>query len=259
MPYMRKYKKRTYRKKGKKYYNRKKYNRMVKRNSGNQIVNARFRAENVLSSEIYNAAISGVGQSLSGHIAPSLSDFPGMIAYKNLFAQFRIKKIRVQFFPMVGRLVQSLADSITGNPTLTNQKPFFYTSVNRVSTSFPQDPEQILTTSSVKYGPMGRYYERYYSPTVFMELYRQQTITSAALSPAFNKWVSTNYADIAYHGLSWVVGPADGIPAQMYKYKTLITIYAQFKNRRVYTDNTDDGVADGTDNLHEDYQNYPSV
>ena len=83
---------------------------------------------------IENDVNSTVGQAAAGHIAPALSDMPGYACYKNLFAQFRVNKIKVEFIPQVSH------NMITVDAT-TNDKfkrPMFATSINRVATSSPK-------------------------------------------------------------------------------------------------------------------------
>ena len=205
--------------------------RMMRR-PRNQITSAVFR---YVMPIIENKVISTVGQANADHIAPALTDMPGSLCYKNLFAQFRVCKIKVEFIPTVSRNMVS-TDATTAN---TYERPLFATSINRVATSFPQDLEQIMTTSSVKYTPCGNKLTRYYTPVTFDTIFNG-TFSTEGLNPEYKQWVSTNYATVAHHGCSWVIQAASNLPQGMYKYTPVVTMYAQFKNRRVNTSNVDD-------------------
>lgn len=236
----------TYRTKGlKRYAPRRRYGMRKykgRRAPQNRVVSTIFRSYNFVA-DIENNVISTVGQAVANHIAPSLSDMPGCAPWINLFAQYRINKLKIQFIPMVGKLTET-AD-ITSTTEIKGERPLFATTINRVSTSFPQDLEQIMTTGSVKYHPAGRYHQRYYTPSCFETIYRPGITATEALSPAFKQWISTNMINVPHHGLSYVMGAANNIPTGLYKYKVIVTMYCQFKNKRVNTDNVDN--ADGDD------------
>lgn len=96
----------------------------------NQITSAVFRFAMPI---IENKVNAGSGDANADHIAPSVSDMPGSNPYKELFAQYRVCKIKVEFIPQVSRNV------ITGDNTTENdfERPMFATSINRLATSFP--------------------------------------------------------------------------------------------------------------------------
>jgi len=114
-------------------------------------------------------------------------------------------------------------------------QPLFASSVNRVATSFPQSLEDIMTTSSVKYCKAGQKHSRSFKPCTFDSVYRTLPSATNALNPEYDQWISTNYANVAHHGLSMVMGIAGDLEQDYYKYRVVTTIYCQFKNRRVNT------------------------
>lgn len=237
MPYMRKY---PYRRKYRKRTTyRRKYLTNTKRKTKprNQITSAIFRYfEPTL---IENKTVSTVGQAVSGHIAPAVTDMPGSLAYKNLFAQFRVCKIKVEFIPVQKNPVVAQIEGTTGMvPTINEETPMFAHHVNRVATSFPQDFEEIMSTSGVKYCTANRKCVRYYTPVTFDTIF-VGSFSTEGLQPEYKQWISTNYFNVAHHGLSYVMSAASNIPTGTYKYQVIITMYCQFKNRRVYTDNLD--------------------
>lgn len=203
----------------------------------NQVTSAVFR---YVMPNIENLVTSTVGTAVAGHIAPALTDMPGSLCYKNLFAQYRVCKVKVEFVPQVSRNVINTDNSTTNS----FERPMFATSINRVATSFPQNFEEIMSTGSVKYGPCGRPYQRYFTPCTFDTIFNG-SFSTEGLNPEFKQWISTNYASVANHGVSYVISAADNLPTGLYKYMPIVTMYAQFKNRRVNTDNISDALEDG--------------
>jgi hypothetical protein len=179
---------------------------------------------------------SNNGVAVAGHVAHSLSDCLGSSPYINLFAQYRVNRVKIQFIPETGnRMTLSQTSATTA---LAAGRPLFCSVPNKVATSFPQDMEQALSTSSCKYHPMGRYHSRMFTPVTFDQVYRSESSSQPAFNPEYKQWISTNMPNIAQHGLSWVISASDGhIPSGFYKYRIITTMYCQFKNRRVNTEN----------------------
>eukprot|EP01047_Picozoa_sp_COSAG01_P072695 COSAG01_NODE_11630_length_1892_cov_7.590630_2_plen_292_part_00 len=226
---MKKYKKKTYRKRP----YRRRYLTTTRRSTKprNQITSAIFRyADPTL---IENKVNSTVGEPNAGHIAPAVTDMPGSLPYKNLFSQFRVCKVKIEFIP-VQRI--NLVAQISGNTTMNEQTPMFATHINRVATSFPQDYEEIMSTSGVKYCAANKKCVRYFTPVTFDTIF-VGSFSTEGLAPEYKQWISTNYFNVAHHGCSYVMSAASNIPEGTYKYQKVITMYCQFKNRRVNTDN----------------------
>jgi len=243
MPYRRSYRPRARarpRRYRKRTYKRRMYRRKLPRN---QITSAMFR---FVMPIIQNSVNSTVGTAVAGHIAPAFSDMPGSTCYKALFAQYRVNKIKVEFIPQVSRVVTTVGSS----DEVSYERPMFATSVNRVATSFPQDFEEIMSTSSVRYTQCGKYMRRYITPCTFDTIFNG-SFSTEGLNPEYKQWISTNYAGVAHHGVSYVISAASHLPDGMYKYMPVVTMYAQFKNRRVNTDNISSTLplADPSDNF----------
>jgi len=233
MPYRRMYrprrpyrKRRTTYKRKAQYYG---YNRGKK--PRNWITSAIFRQ--VLNAPIGNQSTNDAGSPNVGAIAPQLQDMPGSIAYTNLFAQYRINKVKVEFFPHTGSRF-TLNEESTNTPFLS-EKPLFATCINRVATSFSTNMAEMMTTSSVKYHTIGKKHTRLFTPVTFDQVFNEDQQGNPALNPTYKQWLSTNYRNIAHHGLNWCIAAANHIPQNWYQYRIVITTYCQFKNRRVYT------------------------
>lgn len=232
MPYRRSYRrpirKRRYTRKRKSYYRPMVANRFKKKR--NQVTNAVFR--NWENATIQNTAGAGTGVPTAGHLARALSDMNGCSPYINLFSQYRVRKVKYQFIPLTGE--KAITDS---SKAVTAIRPMFATAINRVASSFPQDGEQIMTMMSGKWTSAGRYHERYFKPVTFDSVYRAFPSGSNAFNPEYDQWISTNMANVSQHGLSYVMESAGDLPTGYYKYRVITTMYCQFKNRRVNTDN----------------------
>jgi len=220
--------KKTYYKRRRGHYRPLKPNR-YKRPS-NQITRAKF--VNWEAATIGNLAGAGVGVPSAGHLAKALSDLNGCAPYIQLFSQYRVRKIKYQFIPITG--AKAITDSSKAPQAICSQ---LCTSINRVATSFPQDMEQIFTMGSKQWTSLGRYHARYFKPCTYDAVFRAFPAGSNALNPEYDQWISTNYANVAQHGLSYVIGACGDLPANYYKYRVITTMYCEFKNRRVNTDN----------------------
>lgn len=165
-------------------------------------------------------------------MAFALSDMNGCAPFVNLFSQYRVRKIKYEFIPCTGS--KSITDITKAVPAIN---PLFATAINRVATSFPQDMEQIFSMGSVKWAKAGTYHSRYFKPVTYDSVYRDLPSATNALNPEYDQWLSTNMANVHQHGLSYVLGAAGDLPDGYYKYRQVVTMYVEFKNRRVNTDN----------------------
>lgn len=233
---------RNYRKRKRTYKRRLKPN--YKKKPSNQITSAVFRNwETGIISNLHNGT-SGVAR--AGHLGRALSDMNGCVSYLNMFSQYRVRKIKYQFIPSTGE------KAVTDPSKATTQiRPLFTTAINRVSTSFPQDSEQIFTMMSARWTKAGTYHQRYFKPVTFDQVFRDPNTgeTNPALNPSYDQWLSTNMPNTAQHGLSYVLGAAGDLPTGYFKYRLVTTMYVEFKNRRVNTDNTTIKTLDSNGNL----------
>ena len=224
MPYKRKYPKRSKRP-------------FAKRKMG---YNPKKRPSNVITSSTFrDYAVTSIGNLANGAMYANtlkikLSDFNGTLPFVELFGQYRIMKIRYEFIP------------VTGNKSITElteaagaERPLLCTTINHVDTSEPQNIEQIMTTAGVRYVPAGRKHVRYFTPNCFENVHKSAAGgDQIARNPAYKQWISTNSTTVEHGFLQFVLGGAGDLPKDYYKYKLLQTVYVQFKNKRVNTDNT---------------------
>lgn len=231
MPYRRKYKKAPRRGRGRRMpmYRSLVPNRFKRHR--NQITSAVFR--NWEATTIGNVlGAPGTGSPVASHLAYALSDMNGCACYLQLFAQYRVRKIKYEFIPITGS--KAITDSTKTAGAIC---PLFTTAINRVSTSFPQDEEQIFSMMSAQWAKAGTKHTRYFKPVCFDSVYRALPAGTNALNPEYDQWLSTNMSNVAQHGLSYVMGSAGDLPTDYYKYRIIVTMYCEFKNRRVNVDN----------------------
>lgn len=195
----------------------------------NQITSAVFRT---WSPSIIQNLNNTTPQENPNHLAYALTDMNGSLCYVQLFAQYRVRKLRYDFIPITGEKAITESSEATAA-----YRPLFATAVNRVSSSFPQDMAQIFSMMSCKWTKAGTYHTRYFKPSTFDSVYRAGLATTNALNPEYDQWISTDMANVAQHGLSYVLGQAGDLPTGYYKYRVICTAYCEFKNRRVNTAN----------------------
>ena len=221
MPYKRKYPKRS-----KRPYRKRKMGYNPRKRPSNVITSSVFRDWSV--THIGNL---GSGLELANTLRIKLSDFNGTLPYVELFGQYRINKIKYEFIPCTGIKMHELTDAPGA------ERPLLATTINHVDTSEPQSLEQIMTTAGVQYVPCGRGMTRYFTPNCFEDIYKQGAAVNAR-NPAYKQWISTNSTTVQHGFLQWVIGGAGDLPKDYYKYRVMSTVYVQFKNKRVNTDNT---------------------
>lgn len=220
----------------KKYHKKRSKRPHYKRKMG---YNPRKRPSNVIMSSVFRDwSVTHIGNKANGletanTLRIKLSDFNGTLPYVELFGQYRIMKIKYEFIPVTGnKAITETADATSA------ERPLLATTINHVDTSEPQSLEQIMTTAGVQYVPCGRRHVRYFTPNCFEEVYKAGITASNARNPAYKQWISTNSTTVEHGFLQWVIGSAGDLPADYYKFRLLATVYCQFKNKRVNTDNT---------------------
>lgn len=197
----------------------------------NTIHYATFRIQDpTAEANVYNSVDSaGTPESVFNHIAWSLDQFPQASCFVRMYNQYRISKIKVEFIP-----VNTRAQIGGANVGVNSNVPTFGCYVNRTSTNFPTTLNQILSVPGAKQINAGRYVKQYFSPVTFDSVYRAGALATNALNPEYNQWIRTVEADVKHHGVSWVMSQAGSAWAsQAFRYRTVVTIYAQFKGIKV--------------------------
>jgi len=146
-----------------------------------------------------------------------------------MYNQYRISKVKVEFIPVNTR-AQIDGASVGANSNV----PTFGCYVNRTSTNYPTNLNQILSVPGAKQTNAGRYVKQYFSPVTFDSVYRAGLTATNALNPEYNQWIRTVESDVKHHGVSWVMSQAGSEwQSEAFRYRVLVTIYAQFKGIKV--------------------------
>lgn len=198
----------------------------------NRVHYATFRIQDsTAQANVINLVQAGVAQENYNHISWSLDQFPQSTCFVRMYNQYRISKIKVEFIP-----VQTRAQ-IEGTDVGSNSNvPTFGCYVNRTSTNFPTNLNQILSVPGAKQVNAGRYIKQYFSPVTFDSVYRAAPQVTNALNPEYNQWIRTTEANVKHHGVSWVMSQAGTQWNQeAFRYRVVVTLYAQFKGIKVDT------------------------
>lgn len=198
----------------------------------NWVHNAVFRIQDEqVQADIFNQVTGGLPVPNYGHISWSLDMFPQVSCYTRMYNQYKINKIKVEFIP-----VNTRAQVTDNNVGANTNIPTFGCFVNRTSTSYPVNLNQILSVPGSKQVNCGRYCRQYFSPVTYDSVYRALPATTNALNPEYGQWIRTTEADVKHHGVSWVVSESGSFWAEKaFRYRVVVTIYAQFKGLKVDT------------------------
>lgn len=195
----------------------------------NVIHNRSFRIQDTqVPAKIYNLN-TGTPTGLWNHISWSLNMFPHSKCFTDMYNQYRISKIKVQFIP-----VNTRAQMTQQGVGADSNVPTFSYFINRTTTEYPQNLGQVLSVPGAKQTNAGKYATAYFSPVTFDSVYRAGATATNALNPEYGQWIRTTEADVRHHGLSWVMSAAgSNWPSKSFEYRTVVTIYAQFKGYKI--------------------------
>lgn len=198
--------------------------------SRNVVHNRTFRIQDTETVIQNDRDLSGNPAPQTGHIAYNLDQFPHAVAYKRIYNMYRVKKIKIQFIPINTRA------QISGNLVGADSNvPTFSFFVNRISSTFPANLNQILSVPGAVQKNAGLYAKAYYTPVTFDSVYRAG-VTTNALGPEWGQWLTTDYTNVNHHGVSWVMSAAGTQwNDAAFKYRVVTTIYVQFKGNKVDT------------------------
>ena len=95
------------------------------------------------------------------HVAPLVSEFPGTGPFKNLYHQFKVRKVILEFFPVNQQGRYNTFDTSEPSDLYT---PTLYTAVNRTSSNFADNITKICSCNSMRSVTAGRYMKRVFTP-----------------------------------------------------------------------------------------------
>lgn len=164
------------------------------------------------------------------HVAPMLSQFPGVGPYKALYHQFKIKKVTAEFFPvnMQGRF--NTEDDIAFADLYT---PTLYTAINRTSHAFADNITKICSVNTMRSATAGRYHRRVWTPSTLDQVF--ESVATTGYNPEFGQWISTDDTSVPHFGLDVLLSSTSS-PKNSFKYKMRLTVVVCYKNRKANID-----------------------
>lgn len=212
--------KRSYRKRrtGRKKYTRKA--RMYRSPRTN------MQVVNIKRSYVQNLASNGTTP-LFGQITPSLSLLPSPAEFTELYAQYRINKIKIKYIPTF--TTQNGIDASTAGANML----FYGTTKNRngVAVDFNSENEFLESTDGqwAKLASVPRKW--YYTPNILSENYKSVSTTGYGF--AYKKWLNSGDSQVPHYGFAWYLltfGPSGTTPATgTVLGRFYITCYMQLK------------------------------
>ncbi len=166
----------------------------------------------------------------TNHLSFDLGDYPGTGPYQNLYHQYRIKKVKIEFIPCNVQSRYNLSDPTNPNAEFT---PSLYTAINRTSTAFATTVGAIMSMNSCKYTLAGRYHKRYFTPSSLDQVYESSVTT--AYAPEYQQWLSTDDPRVPHFGLDYVLAGTTS-EAGAFKFRVVTTVWVEYKNRKPNTD-----------------------
>jgi len=195
--------------------------------SANRVVTTIHRIEQYNGgAQLYGINLVSDTLDVHEHVAPMVSQFPGTGPYKDLYRQFKVKKVILEFFPvnMQGRF--NTEDDVPFTDLYT---PTLYTAINRTATDFADNITKMAATNNMQSVTAGRYHKRVFTPSTLDQVY--QSMTETAYNPEYNQWLTTDDILILYFGMD-VLLSSTLLFKGFFKYKMCTMIVCQWKNRK---------------------------
>lgn len=164
-----------------------------------------------------------------GQVPVTLSDLPSAAELTELYAQYRICKVKIRWVPTF-----NMADGY--NATSVNSNALFYgTTKNRNGAAADFNTEnEFLESADGQYArPLTTPRKWYYTPNILTEQYK--TAATTGYSFAYKKWINSGDPTIPHYGFAYYLlgfSPNTGTapPAGTTIGRFYITAYVQLKN-----------------------------
>lgn len=163
-----------------------------------------------------------------GQIIPNLSLLPSFGEITELYAQYRINKVKIKWVPSY-----NMVDGIQTTTQVNSNLLFYGTTKNRNGSAadFNTENEFLESTDAQWAKPITTPRKWYYTPNVLQENYR--SITTTGYSFNYKKWLNSTDNDVPHYGFAWYAlafSPNQQPPAQNTQLgRFYITCYLQLK------------------------------
>ncbi len=206
--------------------------------SANRVETVLHRLEQQITSDTGPAFMQfkSAATDVHDHLAVALSNMPGSGPYAALYHFFRIVKVCFIFQPVSAQGLMGPTSGTDNSPAITpynrQYTPNLYTTINRAAEAFAQTPEQMMSTSNVKWCSAGAYHKREFVPSILGQGY--QSAVETAYDQVYKPWLSTVDTSTPWFGLDVVLGGTPA-PPEAFKYRVTIVATVQYKNRKANT------------------------
>lgn len=203
----------------------------IKGQGRNREYNVKFRMQ-LPYVENGSSVVTGNPADIPFHFAVLANTLPNWAGYSRIYQQYRLVAVKFEFLPSVGnRIVENIGTTST---PVEQFRPLVVTYVNRAATNFIQNVNQGISVPYARVTTAGQKITRYFKLATYDQVYRTSTSLTNAQNVEYGQWLPTSTAsDVVHEGLDMVIGAATAIPDGFYKYRPIITVYAQFKGRQM--------------------------
>lgn len=155
-----------------------------------------------------------------------LSDVPNVSEFQNLFDMYRIKAIKMVFYPT------NTSVSISGGGTAVNiVTPRFISVIDEDDASAPTTQEELFQYQTCKITTVNKKHTIYFKPKVAQEIYNGASTAYAV--PSGTPWLNLASTTIQHYGVKWCMESAGSTaPVGAFSYKVNVTYYLEFKSVR---------------------------
>jgi len=165
------------------------------------------------------------------HVAPLVSEFPGTGPYKQLYRQFRVLKVILEFFPSN---IQGSLNEGTEEDFCNLYTPMLYTAINRTSAAFADNITKMASCNNMQSVIATKYHKRVFTPCTLDQMY--DTAVTTGYNPEYKQWISTEYTSVPHFGADVLLSSTGSAPKCAFKYRMRTTVVVQWKNRKPNTD-----------------------
>lgn len=127
-----------------------------------------------------------------------LSDLPSSSEFTDLFDQYKISGVKVEFIPR-----GNSSDLDDGHTRL------LYTAIDRTDDASPT-LNGISQYQSMRKTPLTRRHKRYFKPAVLTSVATDPELTTTSLGSKWNQWINTAYPDVEHLGLKLFIAQLGG-------------------------------------------------
>jgi len=155
-----------------------------------------------------------------------LSSLPNYTEFTNLYDQYQICAVKVEYMPKFGSAVP-IETGTSGQVFIGS----FHTAIDFDDDTTPASANELMQYGSYRRTRQSSKHIRYLKPAWLAQTY--ETALTTGYSPQWNKWLSTNDPTISHYGLKIVADPISftgSAPNVTMDYTVYIKYYIRFRS-----------------------------